>query len=204
MLIDAANAAVVRYCNCEFPRVGTVTEYYDYPPPGSAPSIVLRRRPLQSVEDVRVDPRGGYGQLAGTFGSETALTPAVDYYWNVADATLRIIRGHSSWPWVPWLTGYPLGVNARHTATGTIQVTYTAGYTEYPADLLAAIAQIASWLFGTAMESGGRAVTSYLDVSVSAAAAVDTLAMGNVPALGTARQILDRYREMAVASYGRW
>ena len=215
-LVDGANVAVARYCNRSFDLAQSFTDYLDLPPPGGRNEIILPRRPCNSVTSVNVDPRGGYGQLTNTFGSETLLEAGVAYYYEPGTSILRILQFSSGWPgwggffgafgqgwWGP--QGYPFGCNARNAMTGTVKVVYNAGWTDFPSDLVLATAQIVSWLQGGAMESGGTGqVTSYIDVSTGGTAAVDALAYGNVPSLGTARQILNTYRETAAPSPGRW
>lgn len=210
ILIDGAQAAAEKYCNRSFATSVAATEYYDWPAPGTRPEIILNRRPVTAVSDVRIDPQGGAGQLTGTFGTTTALTAGTDYCFDGTAGTLTLLQTRSNWPLS--LVGYgnigqpfAYATNRRNQVPNTIMVTYTAGYTTVPTDVKLAIAQIASVLGGSGglLEAGGRAVTSYIDVSVSTGVALDALAYGNSPALGSARSILGSYRDPAF-SRGRW
>jgi hypothetical protein len=204
LLIAGAQAAAEKYCNRSFATSAEAAEYYNWPSPGSRLDIPLNRRPVSAVSEVKIDPRGGAGQLDDTFGSTTVLDSGTDYYCDYNAGILRLLTTRSNWPIASFgfggqlMTGQPFAYNTnlRGQNTGTIKVTYTAGYSSVPADVKLAIAQMVSWLAGTGMESGGTGgVTSYIDVSVATGAAMDELSYGKSPSLGSARQILGYYRE---------
>lgn len=208
--IDAANAAAERYCNRTFVLAQNFTKYYDLPPPGGRNEVVMKERVVNSIASINIDGRGGYGQLTNTFGSTTLLVAGTDYYFEPGSDIVRILQRWSSWPAFGTFFyggggyGYPFGCNMRNANTGCVKIVFNAGWATWPADLLAGIAGIAAWMIGGGIESGGRVVTQYIDVGISSATAVDALGIGNVPALGTARQILNGYKEVAVPSAGRW
>ena len=82
---------------------------------------------------------------------------------------------------------------------GCIKVTYTAGYARIPSDLVAAVVTMAQYTL-TVVPAGGLVPTSgsYIDVSVGVGFLSEQLARGNVPALGSARAVLDSYRDQVV------
>ena len=206
-LVSAANAIAEQYCNREFYTARSFTKYYNLPPPGSRNEIPLGDRPVNSITSVNVDPRGGFGQLTATFGSDTLLTAGEAYYYEPGSDILVLLTCQSNWPaygsfggyggwWGNY--GYPFGINRRGAATGVVKVVYNAGYESFPTDLLSAIAQVVSFMYGSAMETGGGRVVQYIDTSVASTGAIDALSYGNVPALGSARAIFNTYRESAV------
>lgn len=208
LILEGASTAAERYTRRTF-ESAEATEYYDWPSPGSRPEIRLKRRPVTAVASVRIDPRGGAGQIDDTFGSDTLLTDGEDYAFDGEAGLLTIIRARSDWPMAAFSffasagQPFPYGSNLRNQRPNTIQVTYTAGYNPVPADVKMAVAQLVAWLAGGAIEAGGRAVSRYIDVSMSTGESLDALTYGNSPSLGSARSILGAYREPAF-SRGRW
>lgn len=212
LLSAGAQKIAENYCHRLFRLAYSATEYYDWPRPGQRPEVILKRRPVVSISLLACDPTGGGGQITGTFGSATELVAGEDYYFEADRGTIQFLRTRSSWPITLWGFGgseipnpYPYAVNARHGAGLAIKVTYTAGFDAYPDDLKLAIAQLIGWLAGDssggsgAMESGGREVRSYIDVSFG----TEQLKYSDLPVLGSTRSILNNYKE-AVFSRSRF
>ena len=81
-----------------------------------------------------------------------------------------------------------------------MKVTYTGGYAVIPSDLKMAVCTMSSYIL-IASDGGGLITTtsSYIDTSVGSGFLAEALARGNVPALGSARSVLDSYREVRTA-----
>jgi hypothetical protein len=210
--LAAADAAVKSYCARPFEDT-TATVYLDgngsqmLPLPG-------RYFPVTTFTDCRLDFRGGFGQATDSFGTDTVLTQGQDYFYDAAHRSLVLWRypsvSYASWP--VYRTG-PGGLSlATRTGPvwprmpGCVRLTglqYGYATEDVPADLKAAVIQIAAWLRQT-QELGGLVPgsTSYIDVSVGTMAATEALGSRQVPALGSARSLLAPYREPAFA--GGW
>lgn len=212
MALNAASTAAERYTNRTFAKA-TRTEYYDG---NGYPNLPLRSLPISSAEDdapsVWLDINGGYGQTPGAFASDKLLTQGTEYVVEYERGELQTRQIPGGWWWAsslggpiasPW--GWP-GLTRRGTswvgwpkAPGCIKVTYTAGYARIPADLVMAVVSMAQYMM-TVVPSGGLVPTSgsYIDVSVGVGFLSESLARGNVPALGSARGVLDSYRDFVV------
>lgn len=212
IILDGVTTAVEGYCNTTFGAVASYVEYKNYPPPGSKKRIKLRY-PVTGVTEVKFDPQGGYGQITDSFGTTTILTAGQDYVWDAITGILTILRtgGNSGGGWAGSLVsggyfayGQPFAYNTniRDATPGAVKVTYTAGWSAPPNDVKLAAAMIAGWLAGGALESGGRDITHYIDTSATAGAAMDALGYGNSPTLGSARQLLGKYRTPLIAETG--
>jgi len=118
------------------------------------------------------------GVIVRLAGGSTAGQGIADWYWGggTRKGTLTA-RMPPVWP-----KGY-----------GNLKIVYAAGYATIPDDLALAVDQLAVWSWRTAPQ-GGMAVTSegYEGYSYSLSQ------LTSDPALGTTRQILTRYRELAV------
>ncbi len=207
LAIFAASTAAERYCGRSFAEE-TTTEYYD----GTGyPEVDLKRWPISAVASVYLDVNGGYGQATNAFPVSSLLTAGTNYVYLADSGKLQTRTLPLWWPsgafgpsYSPW--GYP-GLT-RHGAAwsgwpkvpGCIKVTYTAGYNPIPSDLQAAVCAMASYIL-TTTDTGGLVSTtgSYIDVSVGSGFLAEQLARGNVPALGSARAVLDSYRDWKLA-----
>lgn len=208
--LEAASTAAERYCNRTFAEE-TTTEYYDG---NGYPNLPLKRFPVSDdpadAPTVYLDINGGYGQTSGAFSPSTLLTQGTEYVvlYDRGELQTRQIPGW--WPTFggpvasPW--GWP-GLSRRGTAwvgwpnvPGCIKVTYTAGYDPIPSDLKAAVVTMSQYMISVAAW-GGMVPTSgsYIDVSTGVGFLTEHLARGDVPALGSARGILDSYRDVVVA-----
>jgi hypothetical protein len=211
MALAAASTAAERYTNRTFAKSET-TEYYDG---NGYPNLPLKRLPISNDEDetptVWLDINGGYGQTPGGFASDTQLEQGTEYVVLYDSGELQTRQLPGLWWGVPggpvaspW--GWP-GLTRRGTAwvgwpkiPGCVKVTYTAGYDPIPADIVAAVVTMAQYTL-TVVPGGGLVPTSgsYIDVSVGVGFLAEALARGNVPALGSARAVLDSYRDTVVA-----
>lgn len=156
------------------------------------------------------DASGFYGQKSGAFSESTQhLTLGVDYALvrDQRDGTSksgilkRLGGGVSGWGVSDWFWG---GGSRKGTLTarlppswpvgmGNLKAVYTSGYAVIPDDLASAVDQLCVWMWRNAPQ-GGMVMTSegYEGYSYSLAA------LTSEPTLGTARQILSRYREVAI------
>jgi len=212
--LTAADRAVKAYCRCDFEAASRV-EYLDGP---GTPELVLpwAWRPVNTITEVRLDLNGGRGQKADTFGTDTVLELGTDYTYDTATGILRRERvtvqtwlgwpGYGVGPSVQWAGLSTYGGPAAHRPrlAGCVKVTASTGYAtagQVPADLRAAVIQLAAWLF-LIEPNGGLVPTSqsYIDVSQTLTWPQAEL-IGNltVPALGTVRQLLAAYREPVIA-----
>ncbi len=207
--LDAASIAAERYCGRAFAEASN-TEYYDG---NGYPELPLKRFPVTAVASVYLDVNGGYGQAPNGFPSTTLLTAGTNYVYVSDRGVLQMRTSPNWWPFgvgfgssstSPW--GWP-GLARRGTAwsgwprvPGCVKVTYTAGYATIPADIVSAVCAMADYII-IATDNGGLITTtgSYIDVSVGSGFITEQLARGNVPALGSARGILDSYRDWKTA-----
>jgi len=210
MSLAAASTAAERYCNRTFQKAER-TEYYDG---NGFPNLPLKGLPIDPDADITVwlDVNGGYGQTAGGFATDKELVQGTQYVVLYDRGELQTRQMPGGWWWAsnlggpiasPW--GWP-GLARRGTSwvgwpkvPGCIKVTYTAGYARIPADLVAAVVTMAQYTL-TVVPAGGLVPTSgsYIDVSVGVGFLSEQLARGNVPALGSARAVLDSYRDQVV------
>ena len=202
LALQSASTAAERYCGRTFASAER-TEYYDG---NGYPNLPLNNWPVTAVDSVYVDVTGGYGQVANTFGSTTQLT-ATQYCYQSVPGFLQLLAPGGWWPVGTWGAGYSPwgwpGLTRRGTSwagwpkvPGCVKVTYTGGYTTIPTDLRVAVCSMAAYILLTT-ETGGLVSTntSYIDTSIGAGFLSENLARGNVPALGSARSVLDSYRD---------
>lgn len=220
-VVTAADAAVKAYLRrgrgalafTNWPETGADTEYYD----GDAtPSIILRWWPVTAIASLYLDMGGYYGKATGAFAASTELTEGTDWvgvYEDGAESeSARIVRigGRNSgdtggqYGWFPglgggaWHANGPITLSAGQVATwprghGNIKITYTAGYSTVPKDLVHATDMYAIWLYNT--RERGRAVSSESLGSYSYSLMSDA---SGFPELGSIRQILAQYRDVVV------
>ena len=89
---------------------------------GRTDLLQVRGLPLRSIEDLRVDYDGRFGQRTGSFDSSTVWTEGDDFWWEVTGTDSAgqpyglsgVLRAAGSWPSVP----------------GSVKVVYWAGYKE--------------------------------------------------------------------------
>lgn len=201
-LANAASTTAYNYC--KNPALDGVSSYTEYYSGQDKPDIVLRHTPVTAITSVHLDPQGYFGQSTSPFGPSTLLT-AGSQYILVPDkgslsmaGLLRRIGGYN--------TGF-LGfapesmlsgkLSARRVPVwtigdGNIKVVYSAGYSAVPDDVKAACVAIAAYMSqtlprGFALTSESLGGYSYSLSQIS-----------QIPELGSARQILSRYRDHSV------
>lgn len=138
-VVAAVDAAVKKYLGRTLERAARV----DYFCGNGRPRLYLRESPLAELGYVRVDQGGYYGQGVGSpFGTETQLTLGSDFVYEsvLQDETNRGCLIHLG-------AGWPCGV-------GNIKVSYTAGYTTIPSDVVLACYSLATVL-RAGREDGG-------------------------------------------------
>jgi hypothetical protein len=88
---------------------------------GRSDVLQLRNIPVRSIEEIRIDSNGGFGQKPNTFGASTVKTAGTDYYQDLIQPYLNQ-TGH-----VYALGGFP-------SEPGSVLVKYTCGYTRLELD----------------------------------------------------------------------
>lgn len=204
-LIDAASAAVERYCKRKF-ELTERTEYYS----GNGQSALpLRQYPVESVADVWFDATGYWGQGANAFTADPLVAGsdyALAYDGENADGDpvsqrgLLVRVGGQYGTWVGW---YPQNYwSGKLAATrlpvwapgqGNFKVQYTAGYATIPDDLQNACTDLVAWAVrnqpnGGPIQSEGIGSYNY---------SMGSVLNGTTPELFSARQVLARYRQVA-------
>lgn len=191
----------------------TAVEWYD----GSKTLYLnLNRWPVTALTEVKFDWAGGYGQIPGTFGNDTILVQGTGYILDAARGILQLMTRYMNGDWfsrgylLPAVSGfYGRGLVASYIPAqwgqiqGSVKVSYTAGFTECPQNLVMAVAQIMTYM-ARINENGGLVANSvsYIDVSEhSEVKQAISMLRGGIPELGTSRMILDNYR---VPYTGSW
>lgn len=151
----------------------------EYLSPSDEQFVILDRRPVHAVTEVRVDPIGGFGQITDTFGSTTVLEAGVEYFLQLdgvaklegTSASGMLWRRGQNFSGVrTWSPG--LLAPGRAPSKGTVKVTYNGGYkktdeestNQIPGVVAAAVTQAAGVWFGTMVQVGvlsGESVTGY-------------------------------------------
>lgn len=193
-LREAAEANVKAYCKRDF-EFQNYTEYYSG---NNTRFLVLRQRPVSTIFNVYLDSTGGFGTTPGSFNSTALLTQGTDYSLQYdTDQFLSssgvLIRLNGLWPelnrefWVNRLR-FESGPHF-----GNIKITYAAGYETIPQDLQFAVCWIVSFMRRNITVGGLLGSEKIGDYSYEL---MSPRFMGNMPPeLGTARQLLTRYRE---------
>lgn len=209
--ITMADVMIKEYCKRDFEQ-RQYTEFYN----GTGTRFLLvRQRPLVSVQNLFIDNNGYFGQTPTAFSStESELVQGRDFaiYLDETPASIQnaglpwgrsgtIIRINTIWPelnpiYFPGRLTQEVGV-----AYGNIKVKYTSGYLIVPKDVEFATNMMVATIRRNA-DSGGfvqsEALGAY-NYSLSAANGA-----GQGPEIGAIRQVLNRYREVSlgeVASY---
>lgn len=131
-MIEWASQIIEEILNRPGIEYKTRTEYYQG---NGSPSIVLRSRPVFTTPamTVNVDQNGYYGAVSGSFGSTTELTYGQDYFLAIdqEDGSSRsgiLYRRNYYWPRAA-VRQRGLLSSFMTNDTGSIKITYTAGYT---------------------------------------------------------------------------
>lgn len=88
---------------------------------GATDVLQLRNLPVRSIEEIRVDSNGGFGQKPGTFGNGTIWSVGTDWYQQLEQPYLNLsgqVHAVGGWPSEP----------------GSVLVKYTCGYTRLELD----------------------------------------------------------------------
>jgi len=170
--VAGAQASIVAFLGFD-PTPGQVVEYYDG---HGTPELVLGRRFVNSVSEVRVDRDGGYGAYPNSFGATSVLVAGTDYALQIVgpDRAGTLVRRATVWPF-----GGIRRLNALATSMmpcyGCVKVTYTHGADAstlaVPPDIVDALhaesaARSAMWATGLGAETS--ASLDSLSRSVSA------------------------------------
>jgi hypothetical protein len=211
LAVAAANQVVVRYCKREFEqKVRTV-----FLSGSGRPELILRQRPVQEILGLWVDPCGYYGKRAGAFPQSTQWSEGTHFVlrYDDPDGQMQSLSGiveriggspsgspgvgHHWWPTARGVEGglAYCALPSWPRGQGNIKITYESGYAVMPEDLISAAEQIAVWIFKTLPE-GGMPLQSERYEEYACSRAAHMLQTGGGEAiLGSARQILARYRE---------
>lgn len=206
--LDGAIAAAKRYCHWDFDFHEASVEYYT----GSGTSELVLRTPFVSSDTVNlavyVDVAGAYGQKAGAYAADTKLTLGTDYAlrlegpYGKSGILDKLGIGSGTQPLF-----FPSDLVNRSTATpgglawgrgpywpkirGNIKVVCDYGFVEWPEDLKEAITRFVATI--RTMADKGFPVTSegLADYNYSGA-------LGQWQELGTVRQLLSAFRDVAI------
>lgn len=169
------------------------TEYY---PGTGTQKLLLKARPVFTTPTPQVwmDEGGFYGQVSGSFGTQTQLTYGTDFGLVIDDAdgvskSGILVRRNALWP-KPTVRIAGLLSPFVGESYGTIKITYTAGYTvdTLPGEFRYAVTQLIAkflHLFPLGLELSSE---SYEDRSIS------WLARRENYLIGIIRPLLWRYR----------
>lgn len=166
-----------------------LTEYYKGT---GTPELVLLERPVQSITSIYEDDTGYYGQGSGAFASTTLLTEGSDYALDLKNAAISlsgiVVRLGGVWANVTARGAGLLGAEPL-PGRGNLKVTYTAGYTEIPADITLAIHQMVAEIRVSGPVGGGLTGEHMDYYSYSRASAAEQALM-----LTSAKALLRSYR----------
>lgn len=214
-LLDAADAAVLRFCKRDSFERQTYVSYFDG---NGLPALVLPNGPVVVDDDnelsVWLDARGAYGDGEDAFPTSSLLTIGTDFVLRRDGADGKSVSGilfrlggsaggvtlTSETGWFPSdAYGPPRGLSRRRRPCwepgyGNVKVSYVAGYRadQVPEDLTMAVVQLAAHLLltspwgGATPQSEGLGPYSY---SLQAQQALQ-----GAPLLGSTRQLLAAYR----------
>lgn len=214
VIVPGVCAAVENYCKRKL-ETNTYTQYLSG---NGQPKLPLRYRPVTSVTSVHLDAGGLFGKGDDAFPASSQLTEGTEYvlqYDPTGNATsksgllIRLGGGIAGtplsafWPWE-----YRRGsLTARYPpcwpeGLGNIKVVYEAGYGidpvaaggTLPEDLTLAANQVVALVLRNARYGGMIQGESMGQYSYNLAPYI-TQALNDIPELGSARQILSRYRE---------
>lgn len=220
LMIDSATSTINDYVGYPLlkPSGDPTAEYYSG---DGSPNLVLKRRPVQSVASIYVDPTGAWGQGPSAFAATTLLVAGTDYALNLErDANkgmagiVRRLATSVEVGWPTWsdsrgtLTSYGRSKIGWPVGDGNIKVTYTAGFTSLtdttfpvPPSVQQACANLAVFIKKIVPNGGFITVTESLSKYSSSLGLLSETArnaLAGAGELGSTRQILSRYRDMAL------
>ncbi len=204
LCLDAADRGIKDYCKREF-ESRTYTHFFSG---NGLKELIVREFPVQSVTSVWMDPAGYFGQGTNNpFNSTTLLSPGSDYAlriddtlngWSISGIIDRLgSANNQGYYFQPF--GGSLSLGGRSTSwnkgQGNIKVTYTAGYTSIPSTLKSCCVFYAGHIFKTFPNAGHLASSESLGGYSYSLMGGDG---GGAPELGSIRQMLTRYRRVAI------
>ncbi len=195
-LMTAADATVKSYLGQNI-EPANYLEFYE----GTGTRFLpLRQRPVTAINNLWVDFNANYGQNpAGAFGTDTLLTQGSDYVldYDAGGTNSRsglVVRINTVWSQVG-RTYYPGKMTAEiGPAFGSIKVDYNAGYATIPIDIQYACCYLVAFMRRT-IKIGGEIHSERIG---DYAYELKTLRIPQHPEIGTARQLLSRYKEFAM------
>lgn len=187
----ASEAVVEQYCKRKF-ESASYTEYLD----GAGRRFLpLRRRPVTALTTVSLASRGTYGQGA-VLNPYVALTDGVDYALHLKATSTGdtgiVVKLNGVWPEHPGYAKVNTLSWEREPGLGNVKVEYTAGFATVPEDVQMAVAMISGYMYRTARRGG----MDYSERLGDHSYMIPMERIRHAPELGSARQILSRYREM--------
>jgi hypothetical protein len=218
-LIPLATSAIVEWLGRD-PRSQNYTEFYSG---NGLRELALRQRPVTAVSRLNIDSAGFYSQGPNAFPSNNDLIEGTDFaiqfdsFVSGINASRRgILERLNGGVWDilsrdsffagGWYGGFSYqyatntGKLAREVSTrlygGNILVAYTAGYTTIPNDIVLAATLYVTMLRRTIKFGGWMPQSENLGEYGYSLASMSQLGMA--PEVGTIRQLLSRYREVAI------
>lgn len=140
-------AMVEKWCDRTFARTVYAGATAEYKAGTGTPDIVMKQRPIVSVENIWEDDSGYYGSPGTSFPDSTLLVEGTDYAFQPNCDTGIITRIDDVWT-RPLVRKWGMLTPWHGRSKGNIKVEYTAGYTDetMPSDLKMAVEGIVSKL----------------------------------------------------------
>lgn len=176
------------------------TSYTEYYAGNSQRAIILKNRPVLSIQSVFEDFQAYYGYNPTSFGPTTLLMPGIHYTLDVDTGTNESKSGLLIRIGGVWMEAgrvyYPGKLASEIGPTyGNLKITYTAGLSSIPQDLQYAVCLLISFMkrnveVGSILQSEKLGDYEYQ--------IFDPRQKTNDPVLSSVDQILTRYREQAL------
>lgn len=178
-------------------EAATVTEYYDG---DGTNSLWLRRTPVQSITSVYQDEDARYASADSPFPASTLLTAGTDYALRVdqptggATASMcgRLYRIGTVWS-RPFARRGDLLVSSPGDPIGNIKVTYVAGWSSVPADIVLAVHQMLGQI-RMQRSAGGPLQSESLDYWSATYLTPDKIAQS----LGSVEWLIKSYKQVVI------
>lgn len=187
-ILDSVETAIENFCRRKF-KSASYTEYHDG---HGLQKLFLEHRPLTAITGVWVDDDGYYGNGSDPFPSSDEWTSGTDFVPKRTDQSEKNASALIALRSAGNANGYwPVG-------DGNIKVTYTAGYTAIPEDLILAIHSLASVVRNSAEKGIAGAFKSETQgrYSYELLTGVEAAADQSGQNLVQAQSILKHYREV--------
>lgn len=201
LLRQQVEAAIKTYCKWGLEAVTGQVDYYDG---NGYVDITLNNPYVSAITSVYQDPTGFYGQGLNPFPASTLLTAGVDYalaYDNGSVARggrLRRLLNNFLLMFPSDLMYYRMAGGLSYqrgpfwpAGQGNIKVTYNYGFSTIPDDIKLAVETAVGTIansvkYGFPLSSESLGAHSY------------STAISREPEFGTVRQLLSRYRDVAI------